>query len=160
MLFTKQELAHLAIDAALKAEVPPALVCAIIEVSSGWDAAMQEWQPEPWLLALHPNDFAGGEQEYQALGTRWGLMQFHGARLRDFQYPGKISASELLEPKTNLAAGCYLLGRIMANHHNLLGVLLKWYGFERKDLGKITLQMLPDFERFVAARPAQTSLAG
>lgn len=154
MLFTKQELAHLAIDTALAMGVPAELVCAIIEVSSGWNAALQEWQPEPWLLNSHPNDYPGGEQEFIALGTRWGVMQFLGSKAKAAKYQ-PISAA-LIEPQHNLAAGCLILKAIMQGPtSSLKTILMQWYGLERRGLVEPTLRLVPLFERFVRERPAR-----
>jgi hypothetical protein len=141
----------LAIDAAENAGVSPALVCAIIEVSSGWNAALSEWEPEPWLLTNHPLDFPGGETEYLALGTRWGLMQFRGSQAKQAGYKGKLSP-QLVEPKYNLEAGCFILKTLMTKT-SLQAVLMAWYGLERRGLVGQTLALLPRFEEFVNARP-------
>jgi hypothetical protein len=159
MIWTKQEIAHMACDAAEKATVPAALVCAIIEVSSSWSVGIREWEPESWLLMNHPNDFPGGEQEYIALGTRWGLMQFHGARLKNMNYPGKIDVA-LGEPKHNLEVGCWILKQLGEKHKDARAILIQWYGFERRRMADLTLALLPRFEQFVAARPVGKASAG
>jgi hypothetical protein len=154
VLFTKQELAHLAIDTAEGIGVSPALVCSIIEISSAWNAALSEWEPETWLLMNHPLDFPGKETEYQALGTRWGLMQFLGSKAKHCGYKGKLSA-ELGEPKYNLEAGCTILKKLMGDGTiSLKAVLINWYGPERRSLVAATLAVLPRFQEFVAARPS------
>lgn len=155
MLHTKQELAHFAIDAAIRRMVSPALVCAIIDVSSQWNAAMEEWEPESWILCNHPNDFPGGEEEYLCLGTRWGLMQFTGARLKLAGWKGPYSR-ELGEPKSNLDAGCWLLNSMMKADQSAKTLLLNWFGLTRRPMANAVLMMLPGFERFVAERPVQT----
>jgi hypothetical protein len=159
VLFTKQEIAHLAIDAALNAGVSPALVCAIIEISSGWNAALQEWQPEPWLVNSHPNDYPGGETEWLALGTRWGLMQFLGSKAHAAKY--NPITPELIEPRHNLAAGCLILKAIMGKGEwSVKTILVQWYGNDRRSLVEPTLRLLPTFERFVRERPPTGVVAG
>lgn len=150
MIWTKPEIAHMAIDAAEKAGVPPAIVCAIVEVSSSWNPSISEWEPPQWLLANHPNDFRGGEQEYLALGTRWGLMQFMGWRLKDVGWKGPMGP-ELGEPQTNLEAGCAILKSLIDSGSK--NVLIHWFGIERRRMADLTLKLLPTFERFVAERP-------
>jgi Transglycosylase SLT domain len=140
-------------DGAVACQVPAPLVCAIIEVSSQWNAALQEWEPEPWLLHSHPFDFPGGETEYLALGTRWGLMQFMGSRLKQAGWKGPLS-QQLVEPKTNIEAGCCILHNCIGNGKaNVRMVLNQWYGVERRGLVPATLGLLGTFERFVAERP-------
>jgi hypothetical protein len=152
-MLNKQETAHLAIDTAIRERIPPALVCAIIEVSSQWNVALQEWEPEPWLVNSHPNDFPGGETEYLALGTRWGLMQFMGSRAKQSGYKGKLSW-ELLEPRQNIEAGCCILRNILGSRpDHPRSILMPWYGIERRAMVGPTLAVLPRMTEFVAARP-------
>ena len=126
-------------------------MCAIVEVSSGWNPSLREWEPERWLLANHPNDFRGGEEEYIALGTRWGLMQFMGSRLREMEWKGPFTA-ELGEPEMNLKAGCFILRRLLDSGSK--NILIHYYGIERRRMADLTLKLLPVFERFVQERPA------
>ena len=150
MIWTKQEIAHMAIDAAEKAGVPPALVCAIVEVSSQWNPSLRDWEPSRWLLGQHPLDFRGGEEEYLALGTRWGLMQLTGEQLRMYEWKGKFSA-ELGEPQGNLEAGCYILKKIIDSGSK--NVLTHYFGLERRRMADLAVKLIPTFEAFVAARP-------
>ncbi len=143
----------MAIDVAEGMGVDAALVCAIIEVSSQWSVSLNSWEPEPWLLQIHPNDFKGGEPEYVAMGTRFGLMQFLGSKAKAGGYP-KISA-DLGDPKTNIEAGCTILKSIMGQGTpSLLAVLMNWYGFDKRRMAEYTIAVLPRFREFVAARPA------
>lgn len=157
MLYNKPELGHIAIDVANHWAIPPELVCAIIEVSSQWQVTIQEWEPEPWLLQQHPVDFPGGEREYLTLGTRWGLMQFMGSRLKQAGYKEEFS-EQLLEPKVNINAGCMILRNCIGDGKRTnTAVLTNWYGAARRRMVAPTEAYLPLFRQFVAERPSRVA---
>ena len=120
-------------------------------MSSQWNPSLREWEPSRWLLGNHPNDFRGGEEEYLALGTRWGLMQFTGEQLRMYEWKGKFSA-ELGEPQGNLEAGCFILKKIIDSGSK--NVLTHYFGLERRRVADLAVKLIPTFERFVLERPA------
>jgi len=162
MLSTKQELAHLAISIAEGRGISPALVCAIIEVSSQWNPTTSAWEPEPWLLQTHPLDHVGHEEEFIALGTRWGLMQFLGSKAKMAGYKGKMDGS-LINPKENIEAGCAILKNLLGDgKQSLKAVLMNWYGFDKRAMAEYTMAVLPKFDEFVKARPPvnETAPAG
>lgn len=148
MLKTKQELALEAISMADKIGVPAALVCAIIEVSSHWDAGAMEWNPTAWLRTEHPVD-VGGEDNWMIMGTRWGLMQVLGQEA--FMTGSWRDVASL--PDNSLEAGCRLLKHFLGNQKDEKSVLLIWFGAERKQLAVMANLMIPDYQKFVEARP-------
>jgi hypothetical protein len=146
MILTKQELAVKALDAAEKVGVDPAIVCAIIESASGWDASLIEWNPTPWLLQQHPVDF-GGDRFWLALGTRYGAMQVLG---QDAYHAGYKTLAKLGDTDENLLAGCIVLKGIQGDEKQILAL---WFGQERRNLAAKALAILPQCRLFVEARP-------
>lgn len=152
MILTKQELALKAIAAAEQAGVAAGLVCAIIEVSSGWDAALTEWVPSSWLMAQHPVDL-GGERDWIALGTRWGAMQVLG---QDAWQAGYKTLERLAETDENLFAGAMVLKGLLPDERK---AILRWFGVERRGLAAKALAILPQCKQFVEARPCAPSIS-
>lgn len=148
MLKTKQELALEAIRIANEVGVPAAIVCAIIEVSSHWNAATEEWNPTRWLLGQHPVDL-GGDRTWLDMGTRWGLMQVLGQEA--FEVGCDMDSMRTIDG--SLRAGCKLLKKVLNQHKNKDRTLLVWFGHERKHLASRALAILPDYEKFVEAAP-------
>jgi soluble lytic murein transglycosylase-like protein len=146
LLRTKQELAHKAIEAAEKYGLDAALVCSIIELSSSWNAAKEEWNPTRWLLMTDPID-VGGIDRWQIMATRWGLMQISG---QEALFHGYEEIEELADPMTSLEAGCHVLRAIGSSTE-------KWFGAERKGLAKGVLLILPQYKSFVESRPCVNS---
>lgn len=146
MIMTKQELAVKALDAAGKVGVSPEMVCAIIEVSSAWDASLTEWQPTSWLMVHHPVDL-GGERNWVAMGTRWGAMQVLG---QDAWMAGYKTLERLGDTGENLLAGCMALKNIVGDERKTLAL---WFGAERRSLTSKALAILPQCRLFVEARP-------
>jgi hypothetical protein len=146
MILTKQEIAIKALDAAEKVGVDPAMVCAIIESASGWDASLIEWNPTPWLMAQHPVDF-GGDRFWLALGTRYGAMQVLG---QDAYHAGYKTLAKLGDTDENLLAGCTVLKGIRGDEKHTLA---QWFGQERRNLAAKALAILPQCRLFVEARP-------
>lgn len=146
MLLTKQELAFRALSAAEKIGVDPAMVVAIVEITSGWDASLIEWNPTPWLLQQHPVDF-GGDRYWLALGTRYGAMQVLG---QDAYHAGYKTLEKLHVTEENLLAGCMVLKGISGDERE---VLAKWFGNERRNLTLKSLAILPQCRLFVEAKP-------
>lgn len=126
--------------------VSPALVCAIIEVSSHWDASMMEWNPTRWLLGEHPVD-VGGDDNWMIMGTRWGLMQVLG---QEAFMTGWKDLESL--PDHSLEAGCKLLRRVLDDQKDWKDAIRVWFGAERKWMVPAVLAILPDYQRFVEAK--------
>ena len=136
----------MAIDAAEKFGVPGELVCAIIEVSSGWNESLIEWAPSSWLMAQHPQDL-GGEEKWIALGTRWGPLQVRG---QEAWMAGYKTVERLAKTEENLLAGCLTLKTILTEERK---TLLLWFGNERKSLAHRAIAILPLCLKFIEAKP-------
>lgn len=148
-MMTKQELALKAISIALRVGIDPALVCTIIEVSSGWAAAMTEFSPSAWLRTVEPTDI-GGLWRWQAMGTRFGPMQVLGQTAFFF---GWKEIEKLEDLSVNLEVGCKILKALLAEQKgNERNAILLWFGQERKEMARKALAMKPQFDRFVEAR--------
>ncbi len=109
---------QLAIAAALRHHLDPALVCAIVEQESVWD---------PWAIRFEPAFFAkyvaplfaickiepATNTEAYSRAMSWGLMQVMGQTARERGFSGKF-LSELCDPATGLDAGCELFAHKLA----------------------------------------------
>ena len=149
MVLTKPEIALKAIAAAERRNVPPGLVCAIIEISSGWDASLNEWHPAAWLLNQHPVDW--GMERWNALGTRWGPMQILG---QDAHAAGYKTVEKLADLDESLDVGCMLLKGLLGP--DVKRTMILWFGAERKGLADKVLAVLPQFEQFIKERPCES----
>jgi soluble lytic murein transglycosylase-like protein len=108
----------LAIGAAARHQLDPAIVCAIVEQESAW---------QPWASRFEPAFFAKyvaplfaickGEPptntEAYSRAFSWGLMQVMGQTARERGFTGKF-LSELCDPSTGLDAGCELFAHKFA----------------------------------------------
>ena len=142
MLLTKQELAHRAIETAERIGVDPAMVCAIIETETSWDASKREWNPTRWLLGVAPID-VGGDVNWVIMGTRWGPMQVLGQQALE---AGLKDLEKLRTTDGSIEGGCIVLKSLGSN-------LARWFGAERKLLAKKASFLLPIMEEFVKSRP-------
>ena len=140
-----------ALAAAEKHGISPALVCSIVEVCSGWDASLTEWTPNRALLGEHPVDL-GGEGNWVAMGTRWGLMQILGHDAYHAGYRGPFDTVE-----GALDAGCLTLRQLLAKHEDETKATLMWFGTERKGLARRVLAVLPQMREFVEAKPCDAT---
>ncbi|MGB8850988.1 MAG: lytic transglycosylase domain-containing protein [Candidatus Acidiferrales bacterium] len=109
---------QLAIAAAARHQLDPALVCAIVEQESAW---------KPWAIRFEPAFFAryvaplfaickiepATNTEAYSRAISWGLMQVMGQTARERGFAGKF-LSELCDPATGLDAGCDLFAHKLA----------------------------------------------
>ncbi|TVM15058.1 transglycosylase [Oceanidesulfovibrio indonesiensis] len=118
-----------AIAAAEQHNLPPALVCAVVTVESGWEATASRFEPHYrylWDVRSNtpfrrltttesnseqaPPDFhaphgVGRHTEWQHQQTSWGLMQIMGAVARERGFTARFLTA-LCEPKIGLEYGC------------------------------------------------------
>ena len=148
---TREELIALAWDAAARHELPPELVCAVIEQESDWDANAIRYEPAFYDRYVYPMSLkrAISETEGRARAFSWGLMQTMGEVAREFGFAGKF-LSALCEPATGLEIGCKVLAHKLAvNQGNVAHALLAWNGGGNPEY---PAQVLVRVEKYRAAR--------
>lgn len=101
--------------AARNAGLDPALVCAIVEQESSWNALAIRYEPQFFASYIAP--LVGSDEVKPATETEsrsrafsWGLMQILGQCAREMGFDG-LYLSELLQPVVGLEFGCKLLAR-------------------------------------------------
>ena len=135
------ELEQLAREAAERHKLPPALVCAMIEVESAWDPWATRYEPAFFTRyidksAIHrvvrefchsAKFYISFETELHERATSRGLFQMLGQVARERGYVGPIA--KLHEPATACELGCghfrWLLDR---NAGDVSRALLRWNG--------------------------------
>src|SRR5580704_17248584 len=97
------EFLSLARDAAAKHSLDPALVCAVVEQESAWDAHAIRYEPAFRTRYVAPLGLPPTEEIARSIS--WGLMQVMGQVAREHGFAGKF-LSALCDPATGLAIGC------------------------------------------------------
>src|SRR5580698_2517486 len=101
----------LARAAAPKHALDPALVCAVIEQESAWDAHAMRY--EPGFRARYVAPLRLPPSEEIARSISWGLMQVMGQVAREHEFSGKF-LSTLCDPATGIEMGCRVLAAKLA----------------------------------------------
>ncbi|MBZ5501033.1 MAG: transglycosylase SLT domain-containing protein [Acidobacteriia bacterium] len=97
------DLLALARAAAARHSLDPALVCAVVEQESSWDAHAIRY--EPAFRARYVAPLALPPTEEIARSISWGLLQVMGQVAREHGFRGKF-LSALCDPATGLDIGC------------------------------------------------------
>jgi soluble lytic murein transglycosylase-like protein len=100
------EFLSLARDAAAKHSLDPALVCAVVEQESAWDAHAIRYEPAFRTRYVAPLGLPPTEEIARSIS--WGLMQVMGQVAREHGFAGKF-LSALCDPAAGLDAGCAVL---------------------------------------------------
>jgi soluble lytic murein transglycosylase-like protein len=100
------ELIALARTIAEKHSLDPALVCAVIEQESAWDANAIRYEPAFRTRYVAPLGLPATEEVARSIS--WGLMQVMGQVAREHGFTGKFLSS-LCDPAAGLEAGCAVL---------------------------------------------------
>jgi len=100
------ELLSLARDAATKHSLDPALVCAVVEQESAWDAHAIRYEPAFRTRYVTPLGLPPTEEIARSIS--WGLMQVMGQVAREHGFAAKF-LSALCDPVAGLDAGCDVL---------------------------------------------------
>ena len=108
---TVPDLIALARAAASKHSLDPALVCAVIEQESSWDAHAIRY--EPGFRARYVAPLGLPPTEEVARSISWGLMQVMGQVAREHGFGGKF-LSALCDPAAGLDIGCAALAAKLA----------------------------------------------
>lgn len=100
------ELLALARATAARHALDPALVCAVVEQESSWDAHAIRY--EPAFRMRYVTSLALPPTEEIARSISWGLMQVMGQVAREHGFNGRF-LSALCDPATGLDIGCQVL---------------------------------------------------
>lgn len=84
----------------------PALVCAVIEQESAWDAHAIRYEPAFRTRYVAPLGLPPTEEIARSIS--WGLMQVMGQVAREHNFAGKF-LSALCEPAAGIEIGCSVL---------------------------------------------------
>jgi soluble lytic murein transglycosylase-like protein len=115
----------LAQTAARKYGLQAALVCAVIEQESSWDATALRMEPLFYLRYVQPLRLPPTESVMRS--TSFGLMQILGQVARELGYRDSFDA--LCDVETNLELGCHHLGnKLDAAGGDVTKGLLLWNG--------------------------------
>jgi soluble lytic murein transglycosylase-like protein len=108
----------------------PALVCAVIEQESAWDAWAVRYEPGFLSRYVAPLYTAGklSATEAYTRAMSWGLMQVMGQAAREAGFE-QASLAELCDPATGVEWGCRLLAKRFARARgDVEAALLAWNG--------------------------------
>jgi soluble lytic murein transglycosylase-like protein len=100
--------------AAAKHALDAALVCAVIEQESAWDAQAMRYEPAFRMRYVAPLELSPTEEIARSIS--WGLMQVMGQLARERGFAGKF-LSALCDPAAGLDVGCLVL----ASKHSAAG---------------------------------------
>lgn len=98
----------------------PALVQAICQVESEWNAYAMRYEDMFEARYLAGEDFdvflpCSRKTEHKARATSWGLMQIMGQTARELGF-SRPFLSELCEPAKGIEYGCMYLSRLVKKH--------------------------------------------
>lgn len=131
------ELIQIARDAARIYDLPPELVCAVIEQESSWQPWAVRYEPQFFTHYIEPMAAQGKlhapagvsmPTEAYLRSCSFGLMQIMGqvAREKGFSLP---FLTALCDPATGIEWGCkHLASRIAHSNGNIEKALLLWNG--------------------------------
>jgi soluble lytic murein transglycosylase-like protein len=105
------DLLALARSSAARHALDPALVCAVVEQESAWDAHAIRY--EPGFRARYVAPLGLPPTEEVARSISWGLMQVMGQVAREHGFSGKF-LSALCDPAAGLDIGCAVLAAKLA----------------------------------------------
>src|SRR5271170_7898728 len=125
------ELVNLARATAGKHALDPALVCAVIEQESAWDAHAIRYEPAFRARYVAPLELTPTEEIARSIS--WGLLQVMGQVAREHGFAGKF-LSALCDPATGLDIGCAVLAsKLSAAGNDVARALDLWNGGANAD---------------------------
>ena len=121
----------------------PALVCAVVEQESAWDACAIRY--EPGFRARYVAPLGLPPTEEIARSISWGLLQVMGQVAREHGFQEKF-LSALCDPATGLEIGCAVLAaKLAVADGNLLRGLALWNGGGNADYAAQVLARVPRY---------------
>ena len=131
------ELVALARTIASEHGLDPALVCAVVEQESAWDAYAIRY--EPGFRARYVATLELPPTEEIARSISWGLLQVMGQVAREHGFQGHF-LSALSDPAVGLAIGCAVLAaKLATGGGNVPRGLVLWNGGGNPDYAALVL---------------------
>jgi soluble lytic murein transglycosylase-like protein len=125
------DLIALACATADRYELDPALVCAVVEQESAWDAHAIRYEPGFRTRYVAPLGLPPTEEIARSIS--WGLMQVMGQVAREHGFSGRF-LSALCDPAAGLDIGCAVLAsKLSAADQNAARALELWNGGANAD---------------------------
>jgi soluble lytic murein transglycosylase-like protein len=138
------DLIALARAAAAAHELDPALVCAVVEQESAWDAHAIRYEPAFRSRYVAPLGLPPTEEVARSIS--WGLMQVMGQVAREHGFSGKF-LSALCDPAVGLDIGCAVLSaKISAASENVVRALELWNGGANADYAPQVLARMATYK--------------
>jgi soluble lytic murein transglycosylase-like protein len=120
------DLVTLAQTIAIRHELDPALVCAVIEQESAWNPHAIRYEPAFRARYISPLGLAPTEEIARSIS--WGLMQVMGQVARELGFAGNF-LSALCDPGIGLDTGCTALAaKLYRADGNVSRALTLWNG--------------------------------
>jgi soluble lytic murein transglycosylase-like protein len=111
---------------AIRHELDPALVCAVVEQESAWDPHAIRYEPAFRARYISPLGLAPTEEIARSIS--WGLMQVMGQVARELGFAGNF-LSALCDPGIGLDTGCTALAaKLSRADGNVSRALTLWNG--------------------------------
>ena len=125
-MFPPAEILEAAFDSASRYGLDAALVCAVVEQESAWDAAAIRYEPGFRVRYVVPLNLSPTEEVARSIS--WGLMQVMGQVAREHGFNDKF-LSRLCIPTVGLEMGCCVLAaKISAAAGDKVRGLALWNG--------------------------------
>lgn len=145
-MWTKEQMIAAAVTAAAKHNLPPALVCSIVQRESTWNPFAIRYEPGFFnkyvLPAYSSNKF--DVTEAKARSISWGLMQVMGEVARECGFKGDLSS--LCDPEIGIDIGCQIFARkLKDNSGDVSRALLAWNGGDNQNYPVEVLAFMPQF---------------
>jgi len=121
----------------------PALVCAIIEQESSWDAHAIRYEPAFRSRYVAPLGLPPTEEIARSIS--WGLMQVMGQSAREHSFAGRF-LSALCDPLSGITAGCSVFTAKMSQASgDIRRALALWNGGSNPDYATEVLARLANY---------------
>jgi soluble lytic murein transglycosylase-like protein len=129
---------------AAKHALDPALVCAVVEQESAWDAHAMRYEPGFRSRYVAPLGLPPTEEVARSIS--WGLMQVMGQVAREHGFAGKF-LSALCDPAAGLDIGCAVLAAKLSAAGNIVTRALDlWNGGANADYASQVLARLANYK--------------
>jgi len=139
------ELIALARAAAERHALDPALVCAVVEQESAWDAHAIRYEPAFRTRYVAPLGLPPTEEVARSIS--WGLMQVMGQVAREHGFTGKF-LSALCDPAAGLDVGCAVLAvKVSSADGEIARALTLWNGGANPDYAPQVLARIASYRR-------------
>src|SRR5260221_13864598 len=146
MIWNKPEMLSSVIDQSTKAEIDPALACAVVHGVSQWFPASLNHSPDD-LVPGFALDYA----EAEGWQTTYGLFQFTGQQARGVGYKGKFT--DLLDPSLNILLGVEILRNALRVTPKLDTGLIVYLNRGRAMMWPGIVSMIEPYQQLIAEGP-------